>query len=237
MIDDQTLQITYEVRRGEPRGGADARETGRCIECNKCVAVCPQGIDIRNGFQLECIACGACIDACDDVLGRLGHRGLIRYLSLARVEGRSAKKLRPRAVVYATLLTGIAAAWLAVLAARPPFEATLNRAPGTLFTEDEDGFLRNTYLMRITNNDPSPDSVAFSVRVEGLEGAQVTAPETWLGSTESRTFPVVVRVPEQEHLARTVPIRVHVSRPGREIILTTTFKTDAGEDDRHVDHD
>ena len=237
MTDEQTLQITYDTRRGEPRGGTDAKDTGRCIECNKCVAVCPQGIDIRNGFQMECIACGACIDACDDVLGRLGHQGLIRYLPLVTLENRPARKLRPRTVAYASLLTGIAGAWLALLAARASFEATLNRAPGTLFTEDRDGYLRNTYLMRITNNDPSPDSVSFSVRVEGIEDAQVTAPDSRLASTESRTFPVVVRVPASEHLARTVPIRVHVSRPGRELILTATFKTAADEDDRHGDHD
>ena len=236
MTDDQTLLITYDTRRGEPRGVADATMTGACIACSKCVAVCPQGIDIRDGFQLECIACGACIDACDDVLGRLGHPGLIAYSSMAKAEGRGLHWIRPRTVVYAGLLAGIAAAGIALVEDRAPFEATMNRAPGSWFTEDHDGFVRNTYLMRITNNDPSQQAVSFSVRVEGLTDAQVSAPETKLAATESRTFPVIIRVPVMEDLPRTVPIRVHISRPGREVVLNTTFKTAHDEDDSHGDH-
>ncbi len=233
MTDDQTLLITYDLTRGEPRGTYEARTTGACIDCNKCVAVCPQGIDIRDGFQLECIACGACIDACDDVLGRLGHQGLMRYTSMAAVEGKQLHWLRPRTVGYAGLLTGIAAVWITLLTTRTPFEATVSRAPGSLFTTDADGYVRNTYLMRITNNTPGKDSVAFQVKVEGLPGADVTTTETRLGSTESRTFPMVIRVPLREQLARTVPFRVRVSTPRNERVLDATFKTGTREDDSH----
>jgi cytochrome c oxidase accessory protein FixG len=231
MTDEQTLLITYDLKRGEPRGVHDARYTGACIDCNKCVAVCPQGIDIRNGFQLECIACGACIDACDDVLGRLGHPGLMSYTSMAAAEGKQLHRVRPRTIAYAGLLTGIAAAWLTLLATRTPFEATVARAPGSLFTTDEDGFVRNTYLMRITNNTPGKDSATFDVRVEGLPDADVTAPETRLASAESRTVPVVIRVPTRDHLARTMPFQVHVASARRERVLDATFKTGTDEDD------
>ncbi len=237
LTDDESLLLVYETARGEPRGGKDAVETGRCIECSKCVAVCPQGIDIRNGFQLECIACGACIDACNDVLGRLGHDGLIRYDSMAKQKGSRTRWLRPRTLAYGGLLGSLAAALVALLMARASFEAAVARAPGSLFTVDGDGWLRNTYIMRITNNDPSTDSIPFSVRVTGLPDAQVTVPDTRLASTESRSFVLVIRVPVKEALQRTVPIQVHVERPGRELIVDATFKTEAGEDDSHGSHD
>jgi cytochrome c oxidase accessory protein FixG len=233
LTDDESLLLVYETARGEPRGGDDAVTTGRCIECSKCVAVCPQGIDIRNGFQMECIACGACIDACDDVLGRLGHEGLIRYDSMAQQQGKKVRLLRPRTLAYGGLLGGLAAAALAVLMTRAPFEATVSRAPGSLFVEDADGWVRNTYLMRITNNDPAQTVIPYTVTIDGLPGAQVTVPDTKLGSAESKTFPLVIRVPPGGSLPRTVPFHVLVTGPDGALVLDATFKTEAGEDDSH----
>ncbi len=224
MTDEQTLLITYDTVRGEPRGVPTARDTGACIACQKCVAVCPQGIDIRDGFQLECIACGACIDACDDVLGHLGHPGLIGYSSMAAPAGRKARRVRPRTVVYASLLTGIAAAWITLLATRVSFEATVGRAPGSLFTLDADGFVRNTYLLELTNNAPGAE-IPFHVQVEGVPGAEVVAQDIRLAESESRTVPLVVRLPSSPALARTIPIRVRVATPTGEQLIETTFKT------------
>ncbi|HEX6104680.1 MAG TPA: cytochrome c oxidase accessory protein CcoG [Gemmatimonadales bacterium] len=226
LTDADTLQISYDRVRGEPRGGgADAKVAGRCIACNKCAAVCPQGIDIRDGFQLECIACARCVDACEDVMGRLGHESLVRYSTLAADQGQRTRRIRPRTVVYAGLLTGLAAAWVALLLAHAPFEAGVSRAPGSLFTMDADGAVRNTYLLRITNNDPSTDPIPFEVRVEGLPGAEVVAQDVSLGSTESRTLPLVIRVREGSTLPRTVPIKVRVSSPRSEMVLDATFKS------------
>jgi len=233
LTDDESLLLVYETGRGEPRGGADAVKAGRCIECDKCVAVCPQGIDIRNGFQLECIACGACIDACDDVLGRLGHEGLIRYDSIAKQQGKKTRLLRPRTVAYGGLLGGLAVAATAVLMARAPFESTVARAPGSLFTVDADGWLRNTYLMRITNNDPATTQMSYTVTIDGLKGAQVTVPDIRLGSAESRTFPLVIRVPPGDDLPRAVPFHVLVNGPDGSLVLNATFQTEAGENDSH----
>jgi cytochrome c oxidase accessory protein FixG len=227
LTDDQTVQITYDVARGEPRGGQYAKDDGRCVACNKCVAVCPQGIDIRNGFQLECIACARCVDACEDVMGRLGHQSLIRYSTLAQQQGRTARRVRPRTVVYATLLTGIAAAFIAVVAMRAPFEASVGRVPGSLFTVDADGWVRNTYLLRITNNAPSAERLPFDVSVQGLDGAEVLAQPVTLGTTESATLPLVVRVPPSRELARTVPIHVLVASPAGRVELEATFKSGA----------
>ena len=227
LTDENTVQIAYDTLRGEPRGGATARAAGRCIACSKCVAVCPQGIDIRNGFQLECIACARCVDACEDVMGRIGHESLIRYTTLAAQQGQPSRRLRPRTVVYATLLTGIAAAFIAVVNTRAPFEATVSRVPGSLFTMDDDGWIRNTYLLRITNNEPSDRPLPFAVRVKGLQGAEVTAQPVALGTTETATLPLVVRVPPSDDLARTVPIHVLVTSPVGQIELDATFKTAA----------
>jgi cytochrome c oxidase accessory protein FixG len=225
LTDDQSLNIMYDVERGEPRGGASARTEGRCISCNKCVVVCPQGIDIRNGFQLECIACARCVDACEDVMGRLGHDSLISYSTVASAQHRGRHAIRPRTVVYATLLTGLAAAFVFMVHSRAPFEATVNRAPGTLFTMDQDGYVRNTYILRITNNDPSVTPLPFVVTVEGIADAQVVSENVRLGSTESAAVPLVIRLRATPTMARTIPLRVRVASPAYAKVLETTFKT------------
>jgi cytochrome c oxidase accessory protein FixG len=229
MVDDQTLLVGYDELRGEPRGKA-ARAEGRCIDCNKCVIVCPTGIDIRRGFQLECIGCARCVDACTDVMGRFGHESLIGYGSLATLARRRARFWRPRTVGYAALLAGLIGVTTALLAVRVPFDVSVARAPGTLYTVDDDGFVRNTYLLRVSNNLPG-EPVSFSVAVDGIDGAVVATPDFELGATEGRIVALVVRVPQQSATAaRTLPLQVRISssRAGARV-LNTTFKT-AGAD-------
>ena len=133
---DRRPDAQHHVRHGARRAARRtvARQEGRCIACNKCVAVCPAGIDIRNGYQLECIACARCVDACEDVMGRLGHETLVSYSTVATAQGRPPRRLRPRTVAYGALLTGIAAVFVGMVLTRTPFEATVSRAPGSLFT-------------------------------------------------------------------------------------------------------
>jgi len=228
LTDDETIQVTYFPERGEPRGGKTAAEEGRCIDCGKCVVVCPAGIDIRNGFQLECIACSRCVDACTGVMERLGHPTLVGYSSVSEMRGdRRPRRLRPRTAAYAALLAGLAVTGGTMLYDRVPFQVTVNRAPGSLFTVDDDGLIRNTYLLKVTSNDPSPEPVSYQVRVEGLERAQVLAPSIVLGPSETRTAPLIVRVPGGGGVARTVPIRVYVSSPRGQVAVNATFKTGA----------
>ena len=228
LTDDETVQITYFPDRGEPRGGKAAAADGRCIECGKCVIVCPAGIDIRDGFQLECIACGRCIDACTGVMEQLGHPTLVGYSSVAELQtGRKPRKLRARTVAYAAMLVGLVVAGGALISGRVPFQATVNRAPGSLYTLDADGRVRNTYLLKVTSNDPHPEPVRYEVWVEGLDAAEVVTPEIYLASAESRTLPLVVRVPFAEGMDRTIPIRVHVTSPRGGVVLDATFKTGA----------
>ena len=127
MFDKDTLVITYDAKRGEPRGsrprGVDPRSRGQgdCIDCKACVQVCPTGIDIREGLQYECIACAACIDACDSVMDQVqSPRGLIRYTTQHALDGKATKLLRPRVIVYATILTVLCVVFVVALGMRKP---------------------------------------------------------------------------------------------------------------------
>ena len=224
LTDAETLMVEYVVPRGEPRGGA--KEAGRCIECNKCVVVCPQGIDIRDGFQLECIACARCIDACDIVMEKLGHESLITWSSPPAVPGARRRRFRPRTVIYGGMLTGIAALGITLLIGRVPFDAAVQRAPGSLFTMDADGYVRNTYLLRVTNKRASTDKVAFHIQIDGLPAPQVLVQDFALGTTESATIPLVIRVRAADDLPRTIPFNVRVTSPSNQMRIPATFKTE-----------
>ena len=224
LTDSETLLVSYDEARGEPRGAKRGPEGG-CIDCKKCVVVCPQGIDIRDGFQLECIQCARCIDACESVMSRFEQPTLVRYSSMAADEGRKVRRLRPRVVVYGGLMMSLIVVAGTLLASRVPFQATVNRAPGSLYTLDADGFVRNTYLLQITNNEPEVEEVLYGLRLEGLEDAQLLNPPLTLAAEESRTIPLIVRLPQDAALARTIPFLVIVTGPSGELQIPTTFKT------------
>ena len=151
LTDDHSLVVSYDFGQGEPRGKKGKVE-GDCIDCKKCVTVCPQGIDIRQGFQLECITCGRCVDACHGVMDRFGQASLIRYTTQAAEEGRQAKALRPRTLAYSAILAVLITTFVVGLATRTPLQAHLQRLPGTLYQIDEDGWTRNTYLLQLAQN-------------------------------------------------------------------------------------
>lgn len=227
LTDDESLVISYNVARGEPRGGKLAKKEGHCIDCDKCVAVCPQGIDIRDGYQLECVNCARCVDACEGVMGKLGHESLVTYTTYATEQGRPPRLIRPRTVGYATLLTGIVGVFVFLVATHKPFEAMVARAPGTLFTEDADGFVRNTYLLTVKRNDTEATPVKYAVEVVGLDGAQLTVDQIELGPQEVRRLPLIVRVPKAAAGARTENFKVKVQAGDDALMLKATFKSGA----------
>ncbi|MFT4623752.1 MAG: cytochrome c oxidase accessory protein FixG [Myxococcota bacterium] len=224
LMDEQSLTITYDVGRGEARGGKGAARDGRCLDCNWCVQVCPQGIDIRDGFQLECIACGRCVDACTAVMAKASPstETLISYGTIAEQQGRDRRTVRFRTALYAALLTGLAAAFLGVLLTRAPFEVTVNRAPGSLFQIDGD-LVRNTFLVHLTNT--ADAERAYSFDVEGLDDAVVTMPAVTLGPYETRMIPLAVQLARDRVTERTYPLHVHVDDGHGAVTWETTFKT------------
>jgi cytochrome c oxidase accessory protein FixG len=173
MFDRDTLVISYDPARGEPRGsrarGTDAKSQnlGDCIDCRMCVQVCPTGIDIRKGLQYECIACAACIDACDSVMDKMrSPRGLIRYSTQHAIDGRKTHILRPRVFVYATILTVLCGTFIVALLARTPVELDVIRDRNALYRESRPGYIENVYTLRIINKD-NADHV-YTVSIAGL---------------------------------------------------------------------
>lgn len=224
LCDDESLVVAYDTARGEPRGGAVARKEGHCIDCDKCVAVCPAGIDIREGFQLECVMCGNCIDACEGVMGRLGHASLIGYGTAAATEGRKPRLLRPRTVAYASMLCAIAVAIVAIIARHAPLEAHITRASGPMYTVNDDGEVQNIFMLDVTDNDADDKPDSFKVTVTGLpDGAIVDLPEIVLSATERRTVPLVVRLPAGVAAERNVPFTVTVSSDDGHVTRQTTL--------------
>ncbi|NNL94151.1 MAG: cytochrome c oxidase accessory protein CcoG [Xanthomonadales bacterium] len=174
MFDHDTLVISYDPQRGDPRGGRrkganrDELGLGDCIDCTLCVQVCPTGIDIRNGLQYECIACAACIDVCDQVMDKMAYpRGLIRYTTENALQGKPSRVLRPRVAVYATILlllvTGVA--WS--LSNRIPLRAELIRDRNVLYRELPGDLIENRYTLKLINMDDSPHR--FNITVSGNE--------------------------------------------------------------------
>jgi cytochrome c oxidase accessory protein FixG len=186
MFDRDTLVITYDARRGEPRGGrarsADARAAGLgdCVDCGICVQVCPTGIDIRNGLQYECIGCAACVDGCDQVMDRMGYpRGLIRYSTENALErGWSGAAVlrriaRPRVLVYTAIVLAAVCALLALLWLRTPLKVDVLRDRGTLTRQTPDGWIENVYRLQIMNAVES--ARRYRVSVTGLPGIVLVA--------------------------------------------------------------
>jgi len=209
MFDADTLIISYDAQRGEPRGArsrkVSAAEQGRgdCIDCTLCVQVCPTGIDIRDGLQYECIGCAACIDVCDGVMDKMGSpRGLIRYTTQNAMEkGLSraemwARVARPRVLIYAVILFAVSVAFVYSIYARPPFRVDIVKDRGALARVVEDGFVENVYRIQVMNASESVQR--YRVGVEQLPHAVVEGgQEVVLGPAEARWVPVSVRIPPE----------------------------------------
>ena len=207
MFDRDTLIISYDAARGEPRGSRPRKVDpvsigkGDCIDCTLCVQVCPTGIDIRKGLQYECIGCAACIDACDGVMDKMSYpRGLIRYATQNGIEKKWSRAqmwrhvARPRVLIYSAILLAIGAAFIASLALRAPFKADVVRDRGALARQVEDGRIENVYRVQLMNG--TEQAQRFRIEVEGLPGATLHGwSDVDLGPTEARWVPVAVQVP------------------------------------------
>ncbi|HSM68179.1 MAG TPA: cytochrome c oxidase accessory protein CcoG [Xanthomonadales bacterium] len=201
MFDRDTLIISYDEGRGEPRGGrsknTDRAEAGLgdCIDCTLCVQVCPTGIDIRNGLQYECIACAACVDVCDQVMDKMDYpRGLIRYTTENALQGRASKILRPRVLIYGALL-GLLIAGLALsIAQRTPLRAELIRDRNVLYRELSDGQVENVYSLKLINMDRRTHKYRISVAGNPAVTASTSRPLV-LGPEQVGTFSLRLTAP------------------------------------------
>ena len=184
MFDHDTLIVTYDSERGEPRGPRSRHvdstqpQLGACVDCTMCVQVCPTGIDIRNGLQYECISCGACADVCDSVMDKMGYdRGLVRFATQNAIAHKWSSKqllqrmLRPRVQVYAMLLVGLIAFVLVSLSLRTPFKVDVVRDRSTLSRITEVGTLENVYRLQIMN--ASETAQIYHLSVRGLPNIRI----------------------------------------------------------------
>jgi cytochrome c oxidase accessory protein FixG len=169
LLDVNSIIVNYDHVRGEPRGKAKAgNESGDCIDCGACVQVCPTGIDIRNGTQLECINCMACIDACDGVMDKIGKpRGLIRLASEKEISENQGFKVTPRMIGYSLLLVALMTFLSVLIFGRSDLETTILRTPGMLYQNQDDGTISNLYNVKIINK--TVDTVEVELKLKGID--------------------------------------------------------------------
>jgi cytochrome c oxidase accessory protein FixG len=178
VIDENTLVVAYDRKRGEKRGTLRRSQTaeqrqntglGDCINCRLCVAVCPTGIDIRNGTQMDCVNCTACIDACDDIMDKVGRpRGLIRYASLNSIEKGERFRVTPRMIGYGVVIFALACLLGILVFTRSNVETILLRAPGALFQQMPNGDIENIYTFKLVNK--TSRDIPVQLKLQNLDG-------------------------------------------------------------------
>ncbi len=240
LIDKDSLVIAYDTQRGEARGSrsrkADPKALGLgdCVDCGLCVQVCPTGIDIRNGLQNECIGCAACVDVCDDVMGRMNYPpGLIRYATengVARHLTRNEmlrRVLRPRVLIYGTVLLAASIAFVASLSLRKGFTVDIIKDRGSLARVVEGGQIENVYTLHIANG--TEQARQFRVQASGLPGLRITSPAavdvppTSIGTLVLR----LALAPEaaEAYRGRASPVVLEVSTDNDGVVTTAREKS------------
>lgn len=226
MLDDKSLTVAYDYRRGEPRGKIAKKESistiGDCVDCKLCVQVCPTGIDIRNGIQMECINCTACMDACDAVMEKLHKpKRLIGFYSIREMS--SGTKKNTRAIVYTALLTVLIAVLGWLLFSRSLLDATLLRAKGTGYIYAPDGTVRNLYNLELINKSNAP--IAFNLRPDDTTyKIQLVNPVDQLNKGEKRQVSFFVLRDKNHVDTYKSTVRIDIQTAGKTIEkLKTTF--------------
>jgi len=227
MFDKDTLIISYDEVRGEPRGSRSRKEDpknkglGDCIDCTLCVQVCPTGIDIRKGLQYQCIACASCIDVCDEVMDKMGYeKGLVRYTTQNALEGKPAKILRPRVIIYATILVGILVATLVSMGQRVPLEMDVIRDRVALYLVADNGDIENVYVVKVINMDVKPHE--YELSVSGLPGLTMDSGhrEIKVNSGEVTEIPVRLRVKREAISKRSTEIEFTIKTEHSDVTVT-----------------
>ena len=199
LSDDDTIVIGYDQKRGEPRGKASDSTAGDCVNCRRCVVVCPTGIDIRNGLQLDCIGCSACVDACDEIMDKLDRpRGLVRYDSLRGLSGKKRRFIRPRFWLYVVLgVVGLIVASVGLTKGHRPFEANLLRQPGAAYTVNE-GFVRNVFDLHLVNKSTEETLFSLTPKVSSAVRVELPYQQSKLAPRASAHIVVIAVMPVAE---------------------------------------
>jgi cytochrome c oxidase accessory protein FixG len=217
MFDSDTLIVAYHPERGDPRGSRRRGVApasvglGDCIDCSVCVQVCPTGIDIRDGLQYECIACSACIDACDEIMDKMSYpRGLIRYTTENSAVGKAQHILRPRIMVYATILLLLCGMLITHISQRVALDLDVIRDRNTLYRETRDGLIENVYTLKILNMDSNPHR--FNLWADGIDGVKLVSDQQEIVVEAGTVYQMVVRLQADEFNleGRSVPVRFHL---------------------------
>jgi len=228
MLDQNSIVIHYDYKRGEPRGKIQKESEGNhghCIDCHLCVQVCPTGIDIRNGTQLECVNCTACIDACDDVMVKIKKpKGLIRYASKNEIESGKRAGFSSRAIGYTVVLVLLTGLISFLLINRSEVELSILRSPGMIFQEQPDNRLSNLYDVKIVNK--SFSTLSVSLDVENIPSAEIKLIGSDLkveaqGVAEAKFF---VILPKSEIKFLKTPLVIAVRSNGKILdVINTSF--------------
>lgn len=231
MFDRDTLLVSYDPYRGEPRGSRKKSqpkpaELGDCIDCELCVQVCPTGIDIRNGLQIGCIQCAACVDACNSVMDKMNYpRGLVRYTTERQLEDKEKTHwLRPRLLGYAVLLSAMVGLFAYSVGHRNPIDIEAMRDRNGLYRVNPDGAIENSYLVKITNKTSDPHE--YVIKLENAPpGMQLQSQFTRLplDPSEIYSLPVTLVAPADQ-VKGSVPVRFRVTNAA-DSAETATFDT------------
>lgn len=228
LLGKNSLAVAYDWIRGEPRGKlkrkakspttaegvagstSSQNEQGDCIDCHACVAVCPTGIDIRNGTQMECVSCTACIDACNSIMDKVNKpRGLIRHESYQGIAKGTPFRFTPRIIAYSFLLLGLLTALSVLLATRSDVEFLMLRTPGTLYQTSEEGLITNLYQVEIVNK--TANEYPLELRLVDQRGELMIAGNTLtVHPRDLAKAVVIVSIPKEELAGRTTELTVEV---------------------------
>lgn len=190
LLDDNSINVMYDYVRGEPRGpirkNKEMPETGDCVDCSLCVQVCPTGIDIRNGVQMECVNCTACIDACDEVMLKVDRpKGLIRYASETSIQTGTQKLLNGRVKAYSIVLLLLIVGFISLLATRDDLKATITRYPGMTYQVRDDGTVSNLYEITLINKTFDPQAVSISSLSDQFN-VELIGEDNWILAPQSK---------------------------------------------------
>lgn len=229
LLDRNSVVVAYDHVRGEQREKLRKSEDrkaeghGDCIDCKQCVLVCPTGIDIRNGTQLECVNCTACIDACDSIMDRVGFdRGLIRYASETNIADAKAFKFTPRLKAYTFVLTLLVGVLISLLLLRTDIESTILRTPGMLYQQQDDGRISNLYSYKVVNK--TLEAIPFRFEIEGSIGEIQMVGD--LNDAESQAFAegaffIIMKKEALKKMSTKVKIGVYVGDEKVETVKTS----------------